>query len=91
MWHLTPDTWHLAPDMWHVVGVNILSTFQLSSSYSLGVMMFWRFGGQVSLSDLITRLFVEQPQLHRVCKLMTSVFVEQLRWAVLNSTFYSNS
>ena len=40
MWHLTPDTWHLTLDMWHLEGVNILSEFQLPSSYGLGVMMF---------------------------------------------------
>ena len=41
-WQLTHDTWHLTHDVWW--GVNILSKFQLSSSYDLGVMIFWRFG-----------------------------------------------
>ena len=46
-WHLTPDTWHLTPDIWHVSGypqgvVNIVSKFQLPSSYGLGVKEFWR-------------------------------------------------
>ena len=41
MWHMTCDTWHMACDMWHMScdtwwGVNILSKFQLSSSYGLG-------------------------------------------------------
>ena len=29
MWHVTRDMWHGTCDMWHVVGVNILSKFQL--------------------------------------------------------------
>ena len=42
--------WHVCVtcNMWR--GVNILSKFQLSSSDSLGVMMFWRFGGKGWLS-----------------------------------------
>ena len=68
---VTRDTWHVTPDMWHVVGVNILSKFQLSSSYGLGVMMFWRSGGKESVNESInqsvTEVFVEQLWLHRVC------------------------
>ena len=45
-WHMTHDTWHMTPDLWHVVGVNILSKFQLSSSYCLGVMMLWWLQGK---------------------------------------------
>ena len=40
-WHVTHDTWYR---------VNILSKFQLSSCTSLGVMMFWRFGGKWSVA-----------------------------------------
>ena len=36
---MTFDTRHLTPDTWYVVGVNILSEFQLSSFYGLGVMI----------------------------------------------------
>ena len=40
MWHVTRDRWHVTCDMWHITcnmwwGVNILSKFQLPSSYSL--------------------------------------------------------
>ena len=51
--NVTGDMWHLTPDVGHLVGVNILSKFQLPSSYGLGVMMFWRFGGKGSLTELM--------------------------------------
>ena len=51
MQHLTGDTWHVVG--W---GVNILSKCQLSSSYGLGVMMFWKFGGKGSLTDWLNEL-----------------------------------
>ena len=39
--HMTCDMWHVTRDMSHVVGVNILSKFQLPSSYCLWFMMFY--------------------------------------------------
>ena len=74
-WHVTRDTWnvtwHVTHDMWHVWGVNILSKFQLPSSYGLWFIILWRYGGKGLLAELInesvTRLFIEQPRLHRVC------------------------
>ena len=46
--------------MWHVVeGVNILSKFQLPSSYGLGVMMFKGLEEKDDrLNQLITKVFV---------------------------------
>ena len=76
MWHVTGDSGHVTRDMWHVThdmfeGVNILSKFQLPSSYRLWFMILWRSGGKGWLAEwineLITRLFIEQPRLHRVC------------------------
>ena len=60
MWHVTRDTWHVTHDMWHVTpdtfgGVNILSKFQLPSSYRLWFMILWRSGGKGSLSELINQ------------------------------------
>ena len=61
MWHMTCDTWHVTRDIWHMTcdtwhvtfdmlwGVNILSKFQLPSSYRLWFMILWRFGGKVPL------------------------------------------
>ena len=43
-------TCHLTPDMYHVVGGAILFKFTLSSSYGLGVMMFWRLVGKAWLN-----------------------------------------
>ena len=77
MWHLTPDTWHLTRDTWHLTcdtwwGVNILSKFQLPSSFGLGGKGIWRSGGKGSLtwsiSEWITKVFIEQPRLHQVCE-----------------------
>ena len=62
MWHVTGDTWHVTRDTWHVTrdrwhltcdmfgGVNILSKFQLPSSYRLWFMILWRSGGKGSLT-----------------------------------------
>ena len=35
-WNVTRDIWHVTRDMWQMVGVDILSKFQLPSSYGLG-------------------------------------------------------
>ena len=51
MWHVTCDTWHVTRDMFG--GVNILSKFQLPSSYCLWFMILWRSGGKGSLNELI--------------------------------------
>ena len=43
-WHVTHDTWHMTCDtLW---GVDILSKFQLPSSYGLWFMISWRLGGK---------------------------------------------
>ena len=69
MWHVTRDTWHVTRDTFG--GVNILSKFQLSSFYRIWFMILWRYYRK-RMSDLInqwiTRLFVGQPRLHRVCQ-----------------------
>ena len=59
MWQVTPDTWR---------GMDMISKFQLSSSYGLGVLMFWRSGGKDDsfdqwMNELMTKAFVEQPGL----------------------------
>ena len=51
MWHLTHEMWHVTCDMWHGTPdrwweVNILSKFQVPSSYGLGVKIFWRYFGK---------------------------------------------
>ena len=48
VWYLTCDRWQVTNDMWHVTcdmwrEVNILSKFQVPSSYGLGVKVFWRY------------------------------------------------
>ena len=53
MCHVTRDTWHVTCDTWHVTcdtlgGVNILSKFQLPSSYRLWFGILWRSGGKGS-------------------------------------------
>ena len=73
MWHVTPDIWHLTRDMWHVTlgGGWIFS--QNVSSLAL-IVWEWRCPEDLeekdqSLNHLITKVLVEQPWLHRVCKL----------------------
>ena len=68
MRHVTCDMWQVTYDTW--CGVNILSKFQLSSFNGFGVMMFWKLGGKGSLTELMTKVFVEQPRLQRVCLLL---------------------
>ena len=51
LWHVTCDTWHVTHDM--LWGVNILSKFQLPSSYCLWFIRIWRYGGKGSLSEKI--------------------------------------
>ena len=68
-WHVTCDPWHVTRDIWHIGGggINILSKFQLLSSYCLWLMILWRYGGKGSLTHrlnkLMTWLFMEQPRL----------------------------
>jgi hypothetical protein len=61
-WHRTHDTWHVKPDSWLVV--NILSRFQVSSSNGLGVMMFWRFGGEGWPTKWMNKWVSDQPYLY---------------------------
>ena len=65
----TCDTWHLKCDTWW--GVNILSKFQLRSSFGFGGNVIWRSGGKGSLTrsvnqsvnQSVTKLFIKQPRL----------------------------
>ena len=64
--HLTCDTWHVTHAMLHMAcntwsGVNILSKFPRSYGLDLGEWM------KEWLNELVTKVFVEQPRLHRVC------------------------
>ena len=49
MGHVTRDTWHMTWDIFG--GVNILSKFQLPSSYCLWFMILWRSGGKGWLNE----------------------------------------
>ena len=56
-WHVTCDTWHVTGDTGHGTrdtfgGVNILSKFQLLSSYRLWFMILWRYFRK-RITDLI--------------------------------------
>ena len=86
MWHVTRDTWHVTCDTFG--GVNIISKFQLPSSYRLWFMILWRYFRK-RLTDLInqwmTRLFVGQPRLHRVCqRVKTMLFKNQAAYGRLS-------
>ena len=51
-WQVTRDTWHVTRDTFG--GVNILSKFQLPSSYRLWFMILWRSGGKGWVTQLIS-------------------------------------
>ena len=56
LWHVTHDMWHVTCDTWHVThdtlgGMNILSKFQLPSSYCLFFMILWRYWGKGWLTE----------------------------------------
>ena len=60
MWHVIRDKWHVTHDIWHMThgtfgGVNILSKFQLPSSYRLWFMILWRSGGKGSVAEWINQ------------------------------------
>ena len=71
MWHVTHHTWHVTHEMLHMTcdmwGRWTFS--QISAPYLL------RFGSVGSLNQLITKVFVEQPQLHRVSYKYIYIFV----------------
>ena len=72
-WHVTCDTWHVTHDTWHVWGGWTFS--QNFSSLALTVCDLWYYEDLEEkdrsvnqwINELITRLFIEQPRLHRVC------------------------
>ena len=65
MWHMTRDTWHMTRDMFG--GGDILSKFQLLLFVIYDIMKIWRKRMNESVNELMMRLFIEQPGLHRVC------------------------
>ena len=70
IWHMTRDKLHVTRDMFG--GVNILSNF---SSLALTVSDLWYYEDLEEkahsvnqlINELITRLLIKQPWLHRVC------------------------
>ena len=69
MWYLAPDTWHLICVTWHTGGGEHcvkISGPQLLWFGNEGLFKIFEQKDQL-LSDLITKVFVEQPRLHRVC------------------------
>ena len=72
---MTGETWQVTHNMWHMTHGGVWIFFkksQLSSSKGLGVMMFGRSWGEASviewMNQLMTKVFLEQPWLHRVRK-----------------------
>ena len=58
MWHVTCDTWQVTHDMWGEV--NLLSKFQLSSFYGLGVKVFWIYFNKWWRSQSVNKLINEK-------------------------------
>ena len=72
MWHVTCGTWHMTRDMWHVTRLGGWTFSQNFSSLALTVCDLWYYEDleemDDSVNELITRLFVGQSRLHRVCQ-----------------------
>ena len=75
-WHVTRDMWHVTCDTWHVAHLGGGWTYsQNFSSLALTVCDLWYYEDLEEKDDSvtewinksITRLFIEQPRLHRVC------------------------
>ena len=71
MWHVTFDTWHMTYDIWHATHEGRVI---FSEKFGSLAHMFkeWRCLEDLeekdkSVNDLMTNVFVEQAQLHRVC------------------------
>ena len=65
-WHVTCDTWHVICDTWK--DVNILSKFQVPSSYGFGLKVCRRFGGKDRwLNEWMSDKGDCRIALHRVC------------------------
>ena len=60
---MSRDMWRMIPDMWHVVGVNILSRFQLTSSYGL-----WYFEDLEEKADWLTEWINQSIIYEGVCR-----------------------
>ena len=63
MWHVTHDTWYVTRHRWGEV--NLLSKLKLSSSYGLGMKVFWRFGEKGWFIQFINYQLIRDK---RVCK-----------------------
>ena len=98
-WHVTCDMQHMTHVIWHVTlhvtcdmlwVLSVLSKFQLPSSYGLGSMIFFWFGGKGWLThwmnELLTKVFVEQPRIHHVSKKVrtkTMLFGEKMKKTIM--------
>ena len=71
-WHVTCDTWHVTRDMWHVTWLGGWTFSQNFSSLALTVSDLCYYEdilGKGWINEWVTRLFVGQPRLHRVCQI----------------------
>ena len=70
MWHMTSDTLHVTCDTLHVTDRGRCTFSWNFGSPALTAWewrFLWRFGGQGWPIQWMTKVFIEQPWLHRVC------------------------
>ena len=77
---MTRDLWQVTLDMWHVThdtfgGVNILSKFQLPSSYRLWFMILWRSGGKGWLTEWINDLWINDEAVYRTAPATSGLLI----------------
>ena len=80
MWHVTRDAWHVTCDMWNVTRLGGWTFSQNFSSLALTVCDLWYYEDILGkgwltdwLNESMTRLFVGQPRLHRVCQILVNI------------------
>ena len=80
MWHVTRDT-HVTCDM--LWGVNILSKFQLPSSYCLWFMILWRSGGKGWRTDWINQ-WMNNEAVYRTAQATPGLLITYIRHTKLH-------
>ena len=87
MWHMIRDMLHMEGDMWHVTHRGCGKLSHNFSSLALTVwelwyLKIWRKRITQWLNWSVTKLFVEQPWLHWVCKICSN------QWRKFGLTYY---
>ena len=67
-WHKTRDMWHVTCDTWHIVWDEHSLKFQLPSSFSLGLTVFWIYFHKPWLTLLILLTLMSNEAVYRTAR-----------------------